>query len=177
MKFERTTCGCDQCAVGCRTMPGTLAVGDLEEIAKHQGADPNDWDWLTENFQSSDGLRILRVSTSGPTEGDIEEIRIPTIVPKLVSQSDGSDAACIFLGADGLCQVHQVAPYGCSHYDAHMGGAEADDRTRGMVDDLIMDPKYRATSVVLAEAGCVAAPLVERKANYRDAEKKVLRNT
>jgi len=100
--LPRTTCACQICKTNCEFMPGFLIPADLERMM------PTDVDpmlWAEENLLASPGALVAN-SATGKT------FRIGTLVPK--TKPDGS---CIHLNAEGLCQIHPVAPFGCSFFD------------------------------------------------------------
>jgi hypothetical protein len=99
--FRRTVCACELCKVYCRHMPGTLAPGDLPRLCP-VGQDVFAW--------AEQHLRAL-VDRPGPA-----------LVP--AARADGH---CHW-HYDGMCAVHENAPYGCAFFDAHMPQDEVDRR-------------------------------------------------
>jgi hypothetical protein len=99
--FRRTVCGCEFCRAPCRHMPGSLDVSDLLRLCP-PGQDVFAW-----------AEQHLRALTDKP---------VPTLVP--ARQPNGH---CHWL-FDGRCVVHDVAPFGCAFFDAHMSDAEAERR-------------------------------------------------
>lgn len=91
--FPRTTCGCADCEVNCRYMPGFLIPADLERMIP-EGADP--FVWAEKNVLASPGALAMQ---GGKT------FRIHTLVP--ATKKDGS---CIHLAEDGRCLIHEVSP-------------------------------------------------------------------
>ena len=152
--FERTTCDCSQCQVGCQTMPGSLRLGDAERIADHLGEAYDD-NFLLRYFQASEGPLVSR---------DGVPFRVPTLVPKLTP--DG----CVFF-SEGRCQIHAVAPFGCSHFDVHMTREEGDARSCWHISELLKvlqagdHPYYRGVAL-LAGREQVAPPLHVRRAAF-----------
>lgn len=131
-RFERTECSCEACATGCRTMPGTLALGDLERIAEATGGDAQSPDWLGQHFEASGGgCKIARINKQA---GTIELIEIDTIVPALIEEN-GSER-CVFLTPEGKCGIHEVSPFGCAYLDSHQDAEEADERVRALTAEL-----------------------------------------
>jgi Fe-S-cluster containining protein len=50
--------------------------------------------------------------------------RIRTLAP-----ARRQDGACLFLDEEDRCRIHNVSPYGCSHFDARQTNEEADCRS------------------------------------------------
>lgn len=112
--FERTTCACRSCSVFCRFMPSFLIPEDIPRMM----ATLNYTDaerFARENLLASPGAMAVRA-------GQI--VRIPTLVP----QRHPEDTACKFRSPEGLCTIHERAPYGCSHFDKHMSEEETLER-------------------------------------------------
>lgn len=113
--IERTYCACDACKQVCRTQPGDLAPGDVERIADFLGVDATD-QFVEANF----------VATLGHLSADCvpdETVKVPTIAP-----AQRPDGRCVFLTSDERCSIHQVAPYGCSRFNACHSGNGDDQR-------------------------------------------------
>lgn len=125
MPFERTTCDCAACSAHCRVRPGYALLEDVlrasAELVAAGDAEP------LARFEASKGPVV---SAGGAP------FRIGTITPKL------TPAGCTFLEADGRCGVHAVAPFGCSHFDAHMPEAEATRRSSWALRRIAGDPVY-----------------------------------
>lgn len=155
-KFKRTRCGCEGCTIGCRTKPGYLALGDPELMA----ADADVYEFAEEHLVASDGAVALRRSRI---------IVIPTIVPK---QRD--DGTCVFFDTThAVCTIHDVAPFGCSHFDTHM---DAQTAARRMNDSLVeiyqnqkVDGEYSQLWRHLQSSGLTARPRKDRVAAYTTA--------
>lgn len=96
----RSVCQCEVCLDNCRHMPGYLVPSDLERMIP-ANADP--YRWAETNLLASHGAIAMK---------DGEMFRIPTLVPAV--KPDGS---CIHLSALGLCQIHEVSPFGCAYFD------------------------------------------------------------
>lgn len=78
-------------------------------------------------FWASPGAVVMDTNTN-------RQFRIGTITPRF----DRRARRCVFLTDDGQCQIHEVAPFGCSHFDTHMSAAEGMKRSSwGLVQ--IMD--------------------------------------
>jgi hypothetical protein len=104
--FERTECACAFCAAPCRHIPGSLDTSDLARLCP-EGQDLFAW--------AEQHLRA------------ITDKSYPTLVP-----ARGLDGACHWHFA-GRCAVHDVAPYGCAFFDAHMSADEADRRAEATI--------------------------------------------
>ncbi len=146
--FERTTCDCACCTVGCRTMPGSLIPGDVERIAAHAGHD-DDVVWILDHFLASPGAKVARraadaevalgISLRGEHYSAAMVIfRVPTIVPR--QRPDGS---CVFLDDAGHCTVHAVAPFGCAYHNTHLDEADAHKRSQYAVQQQMAGQKTR----------------------------------
>jgi Fe-S-cluster containining protein len=150
-------------------MPGVLIPGDLELILDYQQARENPTAWLLENFQASEGGVAMKM-----TEGRAELFRIPTIVPRL------TETGCIFL-KDGKCTIHAVSPFGCAFADVHKGEAEANTISRAMgiaqMQGHERQDSYAQAWKVLADAGKMAPPLIERKNNLVEALERIERDS
>jgi Fe-S-cluster containining protein len=138
-------------------MPGVLAKGDLEAIAEASGSSVQDYVWLAEHFEASDGAKAARF-----VEGGIEVFAIATIVPQ--QRKHG----CVFLDADGTCSIHEVAPFGCSHHDVHMTREEGDRRLKPMLAELMNDTDHQERWHLLRKMGRIARPLVERRRKFAE---------
>lgn len=97
--IERVSCGCEKCRAFCTFMPGVLLPSDLLRLLPCF-VDP--LEWAEENLLASPGA----IAVQG-----INVFRIPTLVPK--TKEDGS---CIHLRPDGLCGIHDKAPFGCAFF-------------------------------------------------------------
>jgi hypothetical protein len=98
--YERTTCACEGCKKNCEFMPGFLIPADRERMIP-PSQEPITW--AEQNLLASPGALVSK---------DGLLFRIPTLVPAV--KSDGS---CIHLTSDSLCNIHGIAPFGCSHFD------------------------------------------------------------
>jgi Fe-S-cluster containining protein len=151
-QFPRTVCACDECRKPCEHMPGMLAPGDLGRIAQHLQELPDD---ILRLFRASPGAKVGRL-----VDGRIQTFRIPAIVP-----AQDNTGACVFLQPDGLCSIHPVAPFGCSHFDWHMDRTEGDQRSAACLRDIMADPGYKAKWHTLYAMGLVSeAPEAKRQA-------------
>jgi Fe-S-cluster containining protein len=133
-----------------------LIPGDLERILKHQQVAAADQAaWTDQHFCRSDGVKVL-------TRDGL--MQIPTITPRL------TDQGCVFWDK-GRCRIHAVSPYGCSHYDSHMGRDEGDQVTRhGLVAIRHGAEAYYATWNQLTTQ---AQPLAERRARYNEIHRQL----
>jgi len=107
--LTRTSCSCAGCVLNCQFMPGFLVPSDLGRMIP-PGADP--LVWAETNLLASPGAVAWHNGKA---------FRIPTLVPAV--KPDGS---CINL-QDGLCTIHENAPFGCAFFDCQspLGGASA----------------------------------------------------
>lgn len=102
-RFERTACNCRQCLGPCTSgKPGALAPGEVDHIAEHIGLDEASESFLVKMFTAaSDG-------PGAPTE-EFPSGETPAIRPRV-----RDDGRCVFLGDEGQCTIHPVAPFECS---------------------------------------------------------------
>jgi Fe-S-cluster containining protein len=161
--FERTVCGCQQCCVGCKTMPGYLAVGDLSAIVTAlEPAEPRLF--VLQNFVASEGAKVGRWTENGK----METFQIPTISP-----AQKANGRCVFLTDDDKCSIHAVAPFGCSMADSHMERSEGDRRSSAALHEIHADKlcagPYARTWAMLGDAGKVAKPRAVRRAAFEEA--------
>lgn len=170
-QYERTYCDCNKCSLACRHMPGSLAPGDLENIAKFCGETDErgvPGSFLEEYFVASDGpiVRTLVPDPDGPPR--LVDHRIPTIVPR--QEGDGS---CTFLDEDGKCIIHPVAPFGCRMFnvcdDPDEKGFEDSQKSAAMLRFIVQNPGYFQAWKWLKERGKVAKPLLERREDLSNA--------
>lgn len=158
--FARTKCDCEQCRVPCKFMPGYLVPSDLarikNEIAGHRTIEQIAEDW----FLASPGAIVKK---------DGRMFRIPTIVP----QTEEKTGHCIFLDEQGLCKIHEVAPYGCAFFDFHMTDKEGDCRSKAgltaIVEDFQNGGIYSTTWRFLAKRGLVAPDSIHQRAKMEAA--------
>lgn len=111
--FERTKCACNACKACCKRQPGPLAAGELDIIQDHLGLlddELRDWFW------ASPGC-VLKDLTTGET------MRVGSITPQR------RRGKCVFLDDQERCTIHEVAPFGCSHFDTHMSAERAMPRS------------------------------------------------
>lgn len=105
--YERTSCACKNCTTNCRFMPGFLIPSDLERLVPKEFIEQENifaiCDWAESNLLASPGATAIRAG---------EIIRIRTLVP--ATKPDGS---CMNLSEQGLCQIHENAPFGCAFFD------------------------------------------------------------
>lgn len=118
--FERTTCSCESCVNHCKHLPGYLIPADIERIAQFLG-NKNIVAFAIENLLASSGATVMKAGRL---------FQIPTLVPR--RKEDGS---CVFLSENNLCNIHAVSPFGCSFFDSHQSGEEANMRSsRGLCE-------------------------------------------
>lgn len=111
--FTRTKCACAGCKACCKRQPGPLAAGDYERIQKHLRASDAE---MRSRFWASPGSLVKDLATS-------ETRRIGSITPRY------HKGKCVFLTDDDKCSIHEVAPFGCSHFDTHMDAMTAMPRS------------------------------------------------
>jgi hypothetical protein len=100
--FRRTQCTCAFCTAPCRHIPGSLDPSDLDRLCPPE---QDVFAWAEQHLRA------------------IPEKPFPTLVP-----ARRPDGACHWhLG--GACVVHEVAPYGCAFFDAHMTAEQIRRRT------------------------------------------------
>jgi hypothetical protein len=152
--FRRTVCGCAFCQAPCHHIPGSLDVADLERLC------PSDQDvfaWAERHLRA--------VTDKG----------FPTLVP--TRQANGH---CHWL-FEGKCAVHEVAPYSCAFFDAHMSADEIQRRSaatiRARQEDAAQNGLYYRVFLHLCRKGLVgpsgdrAALADEARAIQRNAQR------
>jgi hypothetical protein len=156
--FARTTCACRLCAISCEHLPGALAPSDLPILAAHLGYE-----------DVGAYAREHLVASEGPTLR-LEDGRVVSL-PTLVPGADASGACRYYEG--GRCAVHAVAPFGCSHVDAHMGEAEFERRTQAAYAELLGEHArsgvYARLTAELRASGRSAPPVELRRARLAEA--------
>lgn len=154
--FERSSCDCGKCTAACRCMPGTVAPGELEEIAAYLGV-PCDDAFAAKYFEASDGPLVAKEIAG---TDDVHWFRIPTIVPKLMAHG------CVFL-SEGRCTIHPVAPFGCAMHKVCVTEPDADEKTtyvlRQIMQSHVNTGAYTKTLAQLAQGGHITPPLAMRK--------------
>jgi hypothetical protein len=133
----------------------------LDRIHQHLKPDEDPVAWARRHLLASPGALVLR--------GD-KVFRIPMLVP-----ARRPDGACTFLTAEGLCGIHEVAPFGCSFFDSHMEAAEADRRSghglRAVLRAWFAGGPYARVWAALIDGGLTApAPEVGRRQLRRSEE-------
>ncbi len=115
--YARTSCACDGCRAHCRSKPGMLVPEDVVAITGELQRRGLSLVEALARLRASTRTKLLDRRTGG-------EKTLRTVVP--AQRQDGS---CVFLLPDGRCDIHDVSPFGCSHFDNHM----TDDQARGRV--------------------------------------------
>lgn len=156
MNEKRTDgCACDMCKAGCKTKPGFLVPGDLENILVHLQIPSDDkLEFVKERFEASEGATVADFSTG-------KTFQIPTIVP--AQQPDGR---CTFLTEDDRCSVHAVSPFGCREFnicDTTADRATEDAKISDGLRAILNSQEYEEAYVVLCEAGRRATPTKHRQ--------------
>lgn len=158
---RRTTCDCEACQVGCRTMPGMCSLPDVERITDYVAPDDRE-KFITEHFVASEGAKVARIRDNG----SVAVFDIPTITP-----AQRPDGTCVFYNReDGTCGVHPVSPLGCACVDTHLTRAEGDAVLHPALAELAADKAvggpYLQTRERLVAAGRIARPRAERRAAF-----------
>lgn len=143
---QRTSCGCQKCQAGCRTMPGYLVPSDLAFF------DIND-------LVASDGATVQHHDGSREMIG--------TIVPKQKPNGE-----CVFFES-GKCTVHEHSPFGCRMFNAcdKETTLEVEISRRVGLMEIYEDDEYAKVRSQLQDA----RPRAERKAAFDLAIKKIER--
>ncbi len=160
-QFPRTKCACDACRLPCHYLPGMLTPGDIERIAAHLGETPAEVEKLLE---ASPGAKVAKLTRKG-----VVTFRIPTIVPMLVDEAEGTPGKrCVFLQDNGDCGVWPVAPFGCSHCDDHMSQDEGIRRSAAALLSIMHDEAYKAVWQRLQDAGQVSESPEAKRARMKE---------
>lgn len=157
--IPRTECSCEACQVGCRSMPGFLALGDLEKIIDY--FKPGDaGEFICSNFVASEGAKVGKWND----RGTMDMFEIKTITP-----AQWSNGECVFYSA-GKCGIHPVSPFGCACIDTHQDRAQADSLIHPALAELCADQerggRYSRIHAALVAAGRVARPRSERRVAF-----------
>ena len=134
--MPRTTCACPECRACCSRQPGPLIPGQLQTIAAHLGKTVRE---ASAYFVASPGGRLANRATGA-------QLRVGTITPRMKA------GRCVFLGPEGACRIHSVAPFGCSHFDTHMSAAEGHRRGVWMMRLQASDEAYQSLRRTLTPA-------------------------
>ena len=122
--FKRTVCACKECASFCKTKPGSLIPSDIPRIARRLV----EMKLIEREEDVEQFLRAARDSTV--YDRDLgRQVRIKKIGP-----ARSRKGRCVFLDESDRCQIHEVSPFGCAYFDAHMPRAESE---RGMIWGLV----------------------------------------
>lgn len=158
-RIERSaSCDCTQCVLACKSMPGYLVPGDIERIAEFMGVDPDNEDFLADNFRASEGPLLLEAATG-------KTYRIPTIVP---AQYD-DNGRCVFLAEGDRCMIHQVSPYGCSRFRVcDHPSREADVRSKMGLQAITASLDYTMLWMWLWQRGLRSPSLADRKRRLQE---------
>lgn len=112
--LARTTCACAECATFCQHMPGFLVPSDLARVAS---VTPDLDRWARAHLRASPGALVWSRERGA--------FRIRTLVPASVA-----GGACHWFSEEGLCDVHESAPFGCAFADAHQSAEEGQRASR-----------------------------------------------
>ena len=140
---RRTICSCKVCRKNCEVMPGFLLPSDLTRMVP---ADTEPFTWAETNLLASPGALVMKANTY---------FRIPTLVPAI--RTNGN---CKNLTSEGLCSIHEVAPFGCAFFDCHGGPGQdqlAHIGLNAVYKSIFLDRHslYRRLWTHLAERGLV----------------------
>ena len=174
--YDRTECACRKCTLPCLHMPGALIPEDLMPMMEAclPGRDAwrvnNDWTamecWAATYLQASEGGKVL-------VRGNI--IKIPTIVPR------AGLAGCMFLDLDNRCSLHEVSPFGCSHFSVCTDSPTWQRRSMAYQQRVLWewennpDGLYVQLWLFLEEIGNVAEPTADRRGRFSAALKQIER--
>lgn len=163
-QYERSYCDCSKCTLACKHMPGTLAPGDFEKIAAYL-EQPANVSFLENFFVASDGPLVAKKQP----DGVVIQYQIPTLVP-----AQHENGECVFLGENGECEIHPVAPFGCRNYKVCDDSANMADSLKSahLLNVICRTPSYGGTVEYLEDQGLKARPLMERKRRLLNALKK-----
>jgi len=159
-KYERAYCSCEMCKTSCRSMPGSLAPGDLERIVEF--SKPKDEvKFVESHFQASEGT--VAVTESG------EDVIIPTIVP-----AQNEDGKCVFFTEEGKCSIHRVAPFGCRNFKTCVDEPEDEEKYLDQCNSILASDEYHRQWSRLRDAGALARPREERQKDYEKEIRKAM---
>lgn len=158
--MQRTSCSCETCQVGCKTLPGALVPADLIKMQQHIEPDASLTEFADKYLVVSSGARILNPQTR-------QAMSVPSLAPK-----QRSDGTCIFYNRQGRCDIHQVSPFGCSMFDTH----ETESVSTPLVRDMVLQQYeshctggvYHQLCQYLYAKGQHATPLEDRRRAYEE---------
>lgn len=174
-QIDRTSCHCEHCQVGCKTMPAMCALGDVERIVDHldrRGLGdgilsdgvrgyPID-EWIARHFVASEGAKVAKIERCGSSS----TFNIPTITP-----AQKPNGECVFYD-QGRCTIHAVSPGGCALVDSHMDRQEGNAIVGAMLAEICEDKAARGPYFSLwqslANAGRLARPRAERRDAFEE---------
>jgi len=119
--FHRTVSGTAKDVDCCKHMPSYLVPSDLERLSSRLGCNP--LELAKEHLLASPGSLII-------------ERGVPRRVPSLVLARNPDTGHCKFL-KNGLCSIHESAPYGCAFFDYAMPKAEGNERSLAGINALL----------------------------------------
>lgn len=159
-QYERSSCACQTCVAGCKTMPGYLIPSDIDRIGESFGVqEENLLEFAQKNLVASEGATVGRYH---PLYGRVVPIKVPTIVPR--SKPDGS---CVFLDSQDRCTIHAVSPYGCRVFSACGTASVLDDeKSMAGLRAIMEHGGYQNLWNYLNSHGAVAAPLAQRRTAF-----------
>src|SRR5215472_1638750 len=140
--FQRTVCACKDCTSFCKTKPGALIPSDVPRIARRLVE-------LKLIEREEDVGRYLRATRPSTVyENDTgKTIEIPKIGP-----ARDRRGRCVLLDESNRCTIHQVAPFGCAYFDAHMDKTEVERRWIWALQQIRVNVQYHRLRDTLAHA-------------------------
>jgi hypothetical protein len=133
---RRSICACDDCQKNCRFVPGYLIPSDLKRMIP-PGADP--LEWAERNLLASPGA-VVSVRDGGL-------LRVPTLVP-----ATRPDGACIHFNAEGRCDIHGIAPFGCAFFSCKQSREKGNSLSKNGI---------RAVALALADPASLYCRILE----------------
>jgi len=126
--IERTIAGGAYEQINCKYIPGYLIPADLERIAKSMGFEDVKT-WAMQYLLASPGATVARRLPSGR----MHEFQIRTLVP-----ARNPHEHCIHY-ENGLCKIHEVAPFGCAFFDTTISMQESNRRSSMGLQEIMKD--------------------------------------
>ena len=139
--FERTVCSCHRCVDFCKTQPGILIPSDLPRIsARLIALRLIDTDRQIDRYLAPLADVAAREANGGAA------VQIPRVSP-----ARNERGHCVFLDGSNRCRIHEVSPFGCAYFDAHMDKAEIERRKSWANEVIRVSSRYRAVREALVE--------------------------
>lgn len=140
--FERTACACTACVGYCKTAPGVLIPSDIPRIAARLVE-------LKRIDRPDDVVTFLRAARELHFVEKGTE-RTTTVSPIYPARQRGG--RCVFLSAENRCEIHDVSPFGCAYFDAHMDPKELERRKTWSFQQMQQSDSYAALGHTLEPA-------------------------